>query len=200
MLFIFLGISFGLTAKHFFVADTTKKQVLSPQIVKITPATIEKTDTRKQSNQKPDVPQTLQIPVINLKATIESVGLDKDRKMDVPKDSDDVGWYDLQNKPGEPGNAVIDGHLDKESGAPAAFWNLHKLNVGDKIIVTDTDGDNFTFSVIRKATYNYDTFPISEVFGPSSKKFLNLISCAGAWNSTAHNYSERTVIYSELDN
>jgi sortase (surface protein transpeptidase) len=199
ILFILLGIGFGFTAKHFLAANTTQKQVLSPIIVKITPTTTETIENKKQVNLNPDMPQTLRIPKISLQATVESVGLDTERKMDVPKNSDDVGWYDLQNKPGEAGNAVIDGHLDKESGAPAAFWNLHKLDVGDKIIVTDANGNNLTFSVIRKATYNYDTFPISEVFGPSSKKLLNLISCAGDWNKAAHNYSERTVIYSELD-
>jgi sortase (surface protein transpeptidase) len=199
ILLIFSGIGFGFTAKHFLAASTTQKQVLLPTIVEITPTTTETVENKKQANLTSDIPQTLRIPKISLQAPIESVGLDTERKMDVPKNSDDVGWYDLQNKPGEPGNAVIDGHLDKASGAPAAFWNLHKLDVGDKIIVTDAKGNALTFSVIRKATYNYDTFPIAEVFGPSSKKLLNLISCAGAWDKTAHNYSERTVIYSQLD-
>lgn len=143
-------------------------------------------------------PKILRIPKIKVDANIESLGLDKEKAMDVPKDSDNAGWFNLGVKPGEKGNGVLDGHLDKASGAPAVFWNLAKLVAGDKIIVTDEKGTDRTFSVVRIAQYPYDNFPLQEVFGPSDKAMLNLISCNGTWNSLTHNYSKRTVVYSQL--
>ena len=146
----------------------------------------------------PGNPKILRIPKIKVDANIESVGLDKEKAMDVPKDSDNAGWFNLGVKPGEKGNGVLDGHLDKASGAPAVFWNVANLVSGDKIIVTDEKGTDRTFSVIKIAQYPYDNFPLQEVFGSSDKAMLNLISCNGTWNSLTHNYSKRTVVYSQL--
>ncbi len=143
------------------------------------------------------LPKTLSIPKINVTAAVESVGLDAQKAMDVPKDSDNVGWYNLGVKPGEKGNAVIDGHLDKVTGAPAVFWNISKLVPGDTLSVKDENGRTISFSVTKVTKYPYDNFPLQDVFGPSEKHRLNLISCNGVWNSKTHNYSQRTVVYSE---
>src|SRR5476649_486493 len=64
-------------------------------------------------------PVFLEIPRFNIIANIESVAMDKEGRMDVPKKAEDVAWYNLGYTPGEKGNAVLDGHLDKSSGAPA---------------------------------------------------------------------------------
>ncbi len=144
------------------------------------------------------IPKTLQIAKINVNSPVESVGQDQQKAMDVPKDSDDAGWYDLGVKPGEKGSAVLDGHLDKSSGAPAVFWNVSKLEVGDKIIVRDDLGHDHTFAVTEKAQYPYNDFPLQKVFGATDKRMLNLISCNGQWNTATKNYSHRTVIYSQL--
>lgn len=143
------------------------------------------------------LPQTLSIPQIGINAPVESVGLDSERKMDVPKNIYDVAWYKLGAKPGEIGNAVIDGHLDGPQGQIAIFWNLNKLKAGDLIYITDSFGQKYTFKITEVANYPFSTFPLQEVFGQTSKTRLNLITCSGAYDHTAHNYTERTVVYSE---
>jgi sortase (surface protein transpeptidase) len=108
--------------------------------------------------------------------------------------------FDLGYRPGQVGNSVIDGHYDKVDGSPAAFWNIGKLQKGDKLIVTDENGKELTFAVTRLVKYPYDNFPIKEVFGDASVPMLNLITCHGQWNKNTKNYSERMVVYSQLIN
>jgi sortase A len=153
----------------------------------------------KQPEETIGTPKTIKISKININAPIESVGLDKERKMDVPKDPGNGGWYNLGAKPGEKGNAVIAGHYDKADGSPAVFWNLNKLVEGDKIIIEDGNGKERTFSVVKTAKYPYNNFPLEEVFGASSKSMLNLITCQGKWNTGTRNYSERLVVYAKLE-
>lgn len=96
------------------------------------------------------------------------------------------------------GSAVIDGHYDRATGAPAVFYNLNKLAAGDKIIVSDDSGHDLTFVVTDKELYPFDNFPLQKVFNTTDQPRLNLITCDGVWNSTAHNYSQRLVVYATL--
>lgn len=143
-------------------------------------------------------PARLSIPKLGVDASVESVGMDNNENMDIPKNADNVAWYNLGYKPGEKGNAVIAGHFDKVSGAPAVFYHLENLHVGDRIVTTDVNGDTVNFSVVRLATYTDEAFPLEEVFGQAEKSMLNLITCDGTWNSKTKSYSHRTVVYAEL--
>jgi sortase (surface protein transpeptidase) len=124
--------------------------------------------------------------------------MDAAGRMDVPKKDTDVAWYNLGYRPGEKGGAVIDGHLDKASGAPAVFWDLKKLSPGDELSVTDANGHQLTFAVVRTVSYAWNQLPIKEVFGASSVPMLNLITCQGTWDTTKKNYSNRMVVYAQL--
>lgn len=148
--------------------------------------------------KNPGVPVTLTIPKLAIEAEVESVGLDSDGDMDIPKNSDNVAWYNLGYKPGDQGNAVIAGHFDKVSGAPAVFYDLEKLGIGDTVITTDQEGGTMAFTVVRIATYPDEDFPLQEVFGPAQKPMLNLITCDGKWNNATKSYSHRTVVYTEM--
>ena len=118
--------------------------------------------------------------------------------MDVPKAAANVAWYQFGPKPGEIGNAVIAGHLDWYDG-PAVFYKLNELQEGDTIVVTDDNGQEYRFTITKKATYPLDLFPMDEVFGSHEKPRLNLITCDGAFDENSKNYSHRVVIYAELD-
>lgn len=143
-------------------------------------------------------PQTLNIQKIKVSAAVESVGQDSERRMDVPKDADNVAWYNLGVRPGERGNAVLAGHFDRVDGSPAVFYNLNSLNIGDEIEVVDASNNRFKYKVTDKKTYPTERFPLQEVFGETDRYRLNLITCEGTFNQSAQSYSHRTVIYSEL--
>lgn len=143
-------------------------------------------------------PETIIINKIGVEAFVEQVGKDSEGKMDIPSDFYNTAWYRLGPKPGEVGNAVIAGHLDTPTGAPSTFWSITNLEKGDQIEVLDREEEKYIFSVTDIANYRYDQFPINEVFGPSNKKRLNLITCGGTFDASTKNYSNRTVVFSEL--
>lgn len=145
-------------------------------------------------------PLNISIPKINVSADIESVGQDSEGKMDVPEGVFNVGWYNLGFKPGEKGSAVMAGHLDTITGAPAVFYNISKLQAGDRIIVTDKKGKTLNFEVSGVQSYAFDKVPLQEVFTSTDKPRLNLITCVGTWDVGTRNYSERLVVYTELKN
>ncbi|WP_280771392.1 class F sortase [Salipaludibacillus daqingensis] len=143
------------------------------------------------------IPVTVEIPAIDVKADVTEVGLEDDGAMEVPDDGDLVGWFNRGVKPGATGNAVLAGHVDDRSG-PAIFFDLKDLEIGDKIIITDEDGTVLTFQVKDREVYPYDDAPISKVFGPSSSRNLNLITCTGEFDRDQGTHRERLVVFTEL--
>ncbi|MEL3973567.1 class F sortase [Rossellomorea oryzaecorticis] len=143
------------------------------------------------------VPSSLEIPAIGLKANIESVGLKENGEMAVTESFDTTGWYEQGYHPGEPGNAVIGGHVDSRNG-PAVFYELNKLSVGDEVKVTSKTGETRTFVVTDKKEYPWDEAPLKSIFGYTHRSSLNLITCTGDFDRSSRNYSKRLVIYTEL--
>jgi len=148
----------------------------------------------------PRVPPPLyfSIPKIGVNTEVIAVGTDEQGAMQLPEVWDKVGWYSLGFRPGEAGNAVLAGHLDSTTGAGAIFYNIKLLEPGDDMYVQDEAGHLYTYIVTQKAVYEYDKVPIVDIFGPSDKKMLNLITCTGTWNPEAHNYSHRMIVTAEL--
>lgn len=141
------------------------------------------------------VPARLRIPSIGVDASVEKVGQTPQGAMDVPKNIWDVAWYDLGIKPGNPGNAVIDGHLDGYNIPAAVFYNLRSLKLGDKIYVSDASGKELVFAVTQLQVYPYNAAPLDQIFGRSDKPHLNLITCNGTWDYQSQNYNQRLIVY-----
>lgn len=190
LIIIGIGVGVGVGYKVSHTANLEKKEVLSAET-----QVSQKAPTPEVT---PGIPKEISIPKINVQSDIESVQMDSEGRMDVPKDADNAAWFSPGYRPGKNGNAVLAGHYDKESGAPAIFWDVGKLEKDDRIIVTDEKGKKYTFAVERVAKYPYDQFPIKEVFGSSSIPKLNLITCHGDWNEDTKNYSQRMVVYASL--
>ncbi len=145
------------------------------------------------------IPARLKIPRLGIEAKIEQVGLDKQGRPDVPRDYSNAAWLKVSSKPGEIGNAVIDGHLDSPT-APAIFFNLKDLKVGERVYVLDAAGQQRVFEVVETAVYPYDQAPLDRIFGDSTEARLNLITCTGAFNYSTENYDRRFVAYTRLVN
>jgi sortase (surface protein transpeptidase) len=145
-----------------------------------------------------NAPVKLVIPKIGVNTGVESVGNDRRGAMATPSGFFAVGWYDLGVVPGDPGNAVIAGHLDSAVYGAAVFWKLGDLVPGDRIQVQLPANRILTFVVERTAVYPYDNAPLREIFGPGGVPRLNLITCAGVFDRSSHNYDRRLVVYSRL--
>lgn len=143
-------------------------------------------------------PATLEIPAIGVSAPVTAVGLAGDGSMGVPADAVHVAWYEYGPRPGEPGAAVIDGHLDTIHSPQAVFYDLDKLKAGDEIDVTTAAGEKLVFKVTDTETLPYDA-TTSAIFTTSSTvPQLNLITCAGDWVRAIRLYDRRFVVFSEL--
>lgn len=151
----------------------------------------------------PDVgilPTQLRIPAIGVNAKVEHVGRAANGAMDVPKDVFNVAWFDIGVKPGNSGNAVIDGHLDGYNIPAAVFINLDRLQPGNKVYVRDDKGKELIFEVYGKQVYDYDKAPLDKIFGSAFEPHLNLITCNGTFDNKNKNYSQRLVVFTKLVN
>ena len=149
---------------------------------------------------QPAAPARLIIKAIGVDAAIQSVGLSwkGDGAMGIPTNFTDAAWYNQGPRPGMPGIAVINGHVDGKDVEEAVFYNLGTLKPGDKVEVVDKKGNTAQFRVVGSKTYDYDS-PTTDIFiGDASKAQLNLITCSGDWDKEKKLYIKRTVVTAEL--
>lgn len=144
------------------------------------------------------VPTRLLIPAIALDAEVETVQVLSNGQMGVPGDPERVGILMPWTKAGEPGNAVISGHVDHLTG-PAVFYDLKKLSPGDRVIVANRAGTELTFLVTSVETFKTEEAPLQRIFGATDSKHLNLITCTGRFNRKTQEHERRLVVFTELD-
>lgn len=141
-------------------------------------------------------PISLKIPVIDVDAVIEYVGLTSSGAMEVPKDTKNVAWFNLGPLPGETGSAVIAGHFDDKKGQKAVFYDLKKIKKGDQVFVEDSQGKFIAFIVREIRSYDSEAF-VPEIFISSNGQHLNLITCSGNWSKSKKIYTQRLVVFTD---
>lgn len=179
-LLIIVVIILSFSFFSYFISQTVNKKILS----------------QKKDKVSLGLPVRLSIPVINVNAAIQYVGVSSNGLMEVPSNAIDVGWFKLGPKPGERGSSVIAGHFDNENGGVGVFVNLYKLKKGDKLFVEDNKGKVTTFIVRENRTY--DPGYADDVFSESDKAHLNLITCDGLWDGAEKSYSKRLVVFADI--
>ncbi len=153
-------------------------------------------------------PTRLMIPSIHLDVEIIGVGVTSAGAMDAPRcnaNSDPICnetyWFNGGYLPGELGNAVIAGHVNRPDLSPAPFWNLHLVQRGATIIVQPQTGPALTFVVtsvtwISAYAHGSGDTTLGEVFGPSATRNLNLLTCIGDWDG--HTFDHRLFVQAQL--
>lgn len=144
-------------------------------------------------------PTSIAIPSIGVSAPrLVWLGRARDGSVEVPTDYHQPGWYQLGPAPGQPGAAVLVGHVDSRSG-PAVFWRLGKLHHGSTILIRRNDGRRLTFMVYGVASYPKNRFPTAKVYGSASHRAeLRLITCGGTFDHRTGHYLDNTVVYATL--
>lgn len=137
---------------------------------------------------------TLEIPAIGVATPLVALGLNEDRSMQVPSDFGQAGWYQYSVIPGDPGPAVIAGHVDSRSG-PAVFFHLADLSPGDEIHVRAADGTATTFVVQRVEQHPKDDFPTDAVYGDTPGPELRLITCGGVFDRSQRAHRDNVIVY-----
>lgn len=142
-------------------------------------------------------PVRLSIPKIGVSANVQHVGVNAVGNMATPTNAYDVAWYRPGVAPGNQGSAVIAGHVNTRDTAQGVFYRLNDLAVGDIVEVTDGLGKKLRFRVVQKKLLDYTASP-EEVFGATSARRLNLITCTGDWLPDQKTYDQRLVVFTEL--
>ena len=155
-------------------------------------------DVQKTHYTEATRPARLYIPKLSIDAEIETVGVTKAGAVGTPSNFTNVAWYEYSSLPGQPGNAIIDGHRDNALGTPGVFERLNELQPGDTVYVVNGEGKHVRFVVSEKERLPYDTKDTSDIFGPIDGNNLVLITCSGDWDKTKKEYSDRMLVYAVL--
>jgi sortase (surface protein transpeptidase) len=142
------------------------------------------------------VPTLLRIPEIGVEATIVDLGLTEDQELEVPSDFDQTGWYTGRATPGDPGPAVVVGHVDSTTG-PAVFFRLGELAPGDVVEIDRSDGLTARYRVTALGEADKDAFPVEAVYGTTEAPTLRLITCGGEFDHDAGSYVGNVIVYAE---
>jgi len=146
---------------------------------------------------------TLVIPALGVRAPIVAEGA-TDGSMTIPSDIHTVGWYDgsdgtasahLAPWPGQPGVAVLAGHVDWAGEGPGALYYLDQLVPGDPI---EIDGSNGTVTdwQVRQAplTLSKSTLPPT-LFVNTGPPELALVTCGGPFDAATGHYLDNVIVW-----
>ena len=150
-----------------------------------------------RSYQGTPAPVRIDFPMIHVTSSLDRLGRAADGTVEVPSDWQVAGWYAPGPRPGDPGSAVILGHVDSKSG-PAVFYRLRELDRGDEIRVARADGSTVRFIVERTQQYPKGRFPTDEVYYPTLTPALRLVTCGGAFDPTAGHYRSNIIVFATL--
>ena len=145
------------------------------------------------------IPTRISIPALGVRAKVIKVGRAADGSIATPASdpAKATGWYRLGPTPGEPGTAVIVGHVDTDS-QPAVFHRLSELRKGKLIKVDREDHRVATFTVESVETFPKTSFPAGRVFDPTGRARLVLVTCGGTWVGGRIGYSDNVIVFATL--
>ena len=143
------------------------------------------------------LPVRIQIPKIGVASSLDRLGRARDGTVEVPSRWELAGWYALGPRPGDPGSAVILGHVDSRRG-PAVFFRLRELGRGDEIKVTRADRSSARFVVERTAQYDKQRFPTDDVYYPTLTPALRLVTCGGQFDYSTGHYRSNIIVFATL--
>jgi hypothetical protein len=145
---------------------------------------------------EPSQPSRISIPTLGVRADVVEVGRADDGSIGIPVEDPvgTAGWYGLGPTPGEPGTAVIVGHVDTAS-RPAVFQRLGELRPGKLIEVVRRDRRVVTFTVESVERFPKTSFPADRIFDGTDGVRLALVTCGGPWVGGDMGYADNVIVF-----
>ena len=140
---------------------------------------------------RPAPPGRIRIPAARVDAAVEPVQARR-AGIEVPSEGW-AGWYAGGARPGEPGRAVLIGHVDTEDG-PGVFARVPSLDRGARIEVVDHRGAPHAYRVVGITRVRKSRFPTGAVYGHSSNPVLVLVTCGGPYRPGG-GYRDNVLVY-----
>jgi LPXTG-site transpeptidase (sortase) family protein len=148
------------------------------------------------------IPLRLVVESIGVDAPIVEMGMDGNGIPHVPRNGQDVAWYDFSSPPGAGSNAVLAGHINWER-VPGVFARLDDAQPGDTIRLISEDGREYTYEVTENFYVDPEDPDALEVMAPTSADTVTLITCGGTWlpnpsEQFGGSYTNRTIVQGKL--
>ncbi|MEU4380102.1 class F sortase [Micromonospora echinofusca] len=141
-------------------------------------------------------PVRLEIPTIDVTATVNAVGInERTNEFEVPPSVDQIGWY--RYGPGletDAGSVVVAGHVDSATQGKGAFYRLRELDEGDTLTATGSDGEARRYRVVAREEYDKTRIPLDRYFARDGKPRLTLITCGGPFDAKVRKYRDNIVV------
>jgi LPXTG-site transpeptidase (sortase) family protein len=145
----------------------------------------------------PSRPTTITIPAIGVQTPVNALGLAPDGTLEVPQPGphlNEAAWFENSPTPGQPGPAIIEGHVDSPAG-PSVFFKLGDIRPGDRVVVRRADGRVLTFRVDAIRDFLKSNFPTRLVYGGRdlAQPTLRLITCSDYDTAIGHHVGNEVV-------
>jgi hypothetical protein len=152
----------------------------------------------------------LLIPSLGVRAPlvpIGAVGAAETASLTIPEDIHSVGWWDgtvrdgdhtLQEdapRPGQPGVALIAGHIDSAVAGPGALYDLGELTPGAIIEVVDSRGRLSDWVVTSAPQTTLKTQLPPSLWVTTGTPKLALVTCGGPFDSATGHYLDNVIIW-----
>jgi LPXTG-site transpeptidase (sortase) family protein len=138
----------------------------------------------------------LEIPDLGLDVPLGTTTTDAAGVLVPPEEPGDAEWFTGSARPGDPGPAVVVGHVASRRG-PGVFRRLAELAPRDEVVV-HRGGTVARFRVTSVRTVPKTEFPTQEVYGPVPGPELRLITCGGGFDTTTRHYLDNVVVSAVL--
>jgi sortase (surface protein transpeptidase) len=143
-------------------------------------------------------PVRVRIPTIGVSSSLVRLGRAPDQTIEVPASYQTAGWFAEGPRPGEPGPAVILGHVDSKAG-PGVFFELQRLIPGAEVLVDRADGSTVGFRVRSTLRVLKTAFPTDQVYGPTLQPALRLVTCGGGFDRERDSYLDNVIVDADPD-
>jgi hypothetical protein len=140
-----------------------------------------------------DAPVRVELPALGAAGPVEPTGVDDTGGLAIPGDAGVLVWWRFGATPGDPGSAVIAGHLDWE-GRLGVFNKLGDSQPGDAVTVTYADGATRAFVVDRVELVDKPAVALNGTFTRDGPPVLRLVTCGGAFDRASHHYRSNVVV------
>jgi sortase (surface protein transpeptidase) len=142
------------------------------------------------------LPVRLRIPALHVDSPLTALGVDPDGSVQVPAGTSVAGWYDRGPRPGQPGPAVILGHVDSTRG-PGIFFDLYRIRASSLVKVDRSDGSTVTFRITKVSRVAKTRFPTDLVYAPTLDPTLRLVTCGGSFDHARGSYRDNVIAFAE---
>ncbi|MDE2639147.1 MAG: sortase [Chloroflexota bacterium] len=145
----------------------------------------------------------LLMPSAQIKASLVRVGLTWNRAMGAPDNPHVIGWWEGGPEPGETGNVLLAGHRDytdtQGNIGVGVCWLLDRTALGDFLIIRDSEQrEHYVYTVTEVVSVRWNDPNGVAYLRPSDTAIVTLVTCEGAFDRDANNYSNRRIVVAEM--